>query len=737
MLSAVEPVPLRFEVLGNVRVTGPNDTNFPLCPRRARQLLALFLLHANAPLNASRLRELLVDGAATLSAPTIRVHVAGLRRCLAPVSCLHTDPDGYRLAVPPGALDLDRFRDLAERGKRSQASGDHANAAQLLGAAAALWPAQPLRDVPPSVALQPLVDALVEEQRIVLEDLTACQLALGRHRELIAELRTRAEASPLHERTWAQLITALHRSGRQAEAYEAYARLRTVLGEEYGAQPGPELQCLYQRILRDEPVAGPDPQAPASVEPSRTDGATLLVPHQLPPPPRLFVGRDDELARLHRSADRGADSPTEIIAVVGPPGVGKSTLAIWFGHQAADRFPDGALYADLHGLDPVEPLDEVLAGFLEALGVAADRQPAGWQARIGLYRSLLTTRRMLVVLDNARDGAQVRPLIPAGPSLVIVTSRTKMSALAVQHGARQITLDRLDEAHAGDYLRACFQDANTTVESAVLAEVVRRCDGLPLALAITAEAVVSRPARSLDLLRRDPDSGLNALTTGDPSCDVRSAFSGSVDDLDDRAIRMFDLIGLHPAGEINCAAVASLAGVPIETARHLLAELTRTHLVEEPTPGRYRMHRLIREYAIERAHEVGDQDRHEAIARALDYYLQNAHTAGRQLVASNQARDPQPPLAGTIIERLEAEPDALEWFNAEHEALMSVLRYAAARDADQTVCALAAPLRTAFRRTGHLQDLISAQRLAAHAAGRIDGNRPDTATTGPRDRLAW
>jgi DNA-binding SARP family transcriptional activator len=734
VLSHLENTPLRFEVLGNVRVTTPDGTSVPIGPRRVRHLLAVFLLHANTPLSASQLRELLVDEADKLCAPTVRVHVAALRRCLAPVSCLHTDPDGYRLAVQDGALDLDRFRDLVRRGKRSQAEGDHAGAAQLLGAAAALWPGQSLRDVPPTVALRPAVDPLLEEQRIVLEDLTACQLALGQHRELIATLRLRAESSPLHEHTWAQLILALHRSGRQAEAYEAYARLRNLLSDEYGAEPGPDLQNLYQAILRTASPAdtpGP-PDSPTTVVPMApptlvasvaTDRGRPPVPHQLPPRPRRFIGRETQLARLDAIA--AASQGAEVIAVVGAPGVGKSALATSFGHCAADRFPDGQLHIDMHGVDPTEPPTtphEALASFLEALGVPAQRLPSSTQARIGLYRSLLANRRMLLILDNARDDTQVRPLIPAGPSVVVVTSRMTMSALAVLHGARALTLDALTDTEALEYLRLRLHDSNTRAASTVLAEVATRCDNSPMALAITAESVLSGHARTIEaILRdlRDPATALSALSTGDPSCDLRSTFAQSLEQVPGEPSRLFALVGLHPAAELTCAAAASLAGLPTARVRQLFGQLARAHLLAEPYPGHYRLDRLVHAYAAELALDLDSHDRAEALARALDYYVHNANTASLHLSAHAQPTEMDAPRAGIVIEAIDTEAQALSWFSAEREGLLGMLRQAAHGQSDRTVRALAAPLQAALRRTGHPRDLAMVQQWAIGAARRI------------------
>jgi NB-ARC domain/Bacterial transcriptional activator domain len=433
-------------------------------------------------------------------------------------------------------------------------------------------------------------------------------------------------------------MRALHVAGRSAEALERYAATRQLLAEELGTDPGPQLQRLHQSILRGDVLT-----------PSATTTRAPVVPAQLPFGVAGFTGRIDQLARLDTLLRELAHGPTAVVisAVSGTAGVGKTALAVHWAHRVADRFPDGQLYVNLRGFDAggqvMDPA-EAVRRFLDALGVPAERIPVDLDAQAALYRSLLAGRRMLVVLDNARTTAQVRPLLPgARTCLVLVTSRNQLSGLVAADGAHPIILDLLTLDEAWELLARRLGSDRTTAEPDAVAEIITACARLPLALAIVGARAATHPHLPLHTLAgelRDSGDRLGTLTTDDPTTDVRAVFSWSYHALTPDAARLFRLLGLHPGPDISIAATASLAALSLPQVRVLLAELAGANLLVERTPNRYSLHDLLRAYAGDLAHtHDSDQQRHATTHRMLDHYLHTAHTAARQLYP---ARDPLP-----------------------------------------------------------------------------------------------
>ncbi len=400
------------------------------------------------------------------------------------------------------------------------------------------------------------------------------------------------------------------------------------------------------RLPDADGVAGARPASPGR-ERGPATSASALVPRQLPHAVGNFVGRRAELELLTRlpGQDRGVNGAVTISAIGGTAGVGKTALAVYWAHQAAGRFPDGQLYVNLRGFDlsgtPATPA-EAVRGFLDALGVPADRIPRGLDAQAGLYRSLLAGKQVLIVLDNARDERQIRPLLPASPGcLVIVTSRNQLTGLAASDGARLLSLDVLTDAEARHMLAARIGEGRAAAEPAAAAEIAGLCAHLPLALAIAAARAAARPRFTLAALAdelRDIRSRLDALASPDLASNVRAVFSWSGQQLSPAAARMFRLLGAHPGPDISAAAAASLAGVSLPQAGQALNELTMANLVAEHEPGRYAFHDLLRAYAAEQVRAEADDPGHRAaIHRVLDYYLYTAAAANRLL---NPARDP-------------------------------------------------------------------------------------------------
>jgi tetratricopeptide (TPR) repeat protein/transcriptional regulator with XRE-family HTH domain len=454
------------------------------------------------------------------------------------------------------------------------------------------------------------------------------------------------------------------------------------------------------------------------------------VPRQLPGAVRHFVGRADELAALSGLMDQAGKDPsgTVVVAAIGgTAGVGKTALAVHWAHQAAGRFPDGQLYVNLRGFDPCgvpATSAEAIRGFLDALDVAPERIPPGPDAQASLYRSLLAEKRMLIVLDNARDEQQVRPLLPAGPgNLVIVTSRNQLPGLAVADDARLLTLDTLTHAEAVQLLTARLGGRRTAAEPAVVEEIAIVCARLPLALTVTAARAAARPGFPLAALLaelRDRAGRLDALDSGDPAASVRAVFSWSYQQLSTGTARLFRLLGLHPGPDITAAAAASLAGLDKPEARRMLGELARDCLVAEHAPGRYASHDLLRAYAADlaRAHDNQDE-RNAAIGRVLDHYL---HTAHRAAMLVNPALEPvaiAPQRPGVAPEQPAGYQQALAWFEAEHHVLLAAVTLAAESGFDAHAWQIPWTMTAFLAIRGHYLESATTQRTALAAAVRL------------------
>jgi tetratricopeptide (TPR) repeat protein len=454
------------------------------------------------------------------------------------------------------------------------------------------------------------------------------------------------------------------------------------------------------------------------------------LPRQLPPDVNAFTGRTQELAALDGLAGQQAwaGGPVVISAIGGTAGVGKTALAVHWAHQVGDRFPDGQLYVNLRGFDPTgQVMDpaEAIRRFLDALDVPARRIPADPDAQAALYRSELAGRRMLILLDNARDTAQVRPLLPgASGCLVVVTSRNQLTGLIATGGAHSISLDLLTPDEARQLLIHRLGEDRAEAEPDAVDDIITRCARLPLALAIAAARAATHPQLPLHILAeelRDAGQRLNLLTTDDQASNVRTVFSWSYHALTLDAARLFRLLGLHPGPDISTPATASLAALTPSRVRPVLAELTRANLIVEHTPGRYTFHDLLRAYATDLAHTVDPgQQRAAATHRTLDHYLHTAYSADRLL---SPTRDPitlAPPQPGVTTEQPADHQQALAWLNAEHAVLLAAIHHAATTGFDTHTWQLAWTLQNFLDLQGHWQDQAHTGQLALAAAHRLD-----------------
>jgi DNA-binding SARP family transcriptional activator/tetratricopeptide (TPR) repeat protein len=705
---------------------------------KQRVLLAALLLRANEVVGAGELARAVWEGQPPETARvTLQNYVKRLRQALGPLGYqrIVTRPAGYLIEVMPGELDVTRFAELQAGAVSAARAGAWDVVSARLSEALGLWRGRPLADVPSGVLVAGAVPRLTEMRLEALEARVEADLYLGRHREVVAEVRGLAAAEPLRERLAELLMLALYRSGQQASALEAYRQVRRHLVEQIGIEPGPGLRELNQRILRSDrtlllaPSVGAGVPAPSPApEEQRAAADVPLSPNMLPAAAPDFTGRARELVQLRAlSGLLRPGGPVLITAIGGTAGVGKTALAVHWARRAAADFPDGQLYVNLRGFGPADPLPpaEALRAFLDALGVPAARLPATLDGRQALYRSLLDGRRMLIVLDNARDPAQVRPLLPATPTaMVLITSRSELAGLVASDGARTLTLDVLSSAEAYQVIAARLGEPRLAAEPEATDELIGLCARLPLALAITAARAVAHPGFTLAALTaelRDARGRLDALSTGEDATDVRAVLSWSYQNLQPPAARMFRLLGLHPGPEITAAAAASLAGTGLAVARRLLRELTRCHLLAEPAAGRYAFHDLLRAYAAEQASALdSDDDRRAATGRMLDHYLHSARSADLQLNPLREpiTRLPPPPRCGVTPETMGSRQRALAWFEAELQVLQATVTLAAESGFDVHAWQIPWAMVDFLDTRGYWREWAATQRPAVAAATR-------------------
>jgi DNA-binding SARP family transcriptional activator len=717
-----------------VRLLGPVDVVVDGDPLdvpglRRKAVLAALALHHGEVVSTDQLLDIVwgPDAAARLN--TLQSHVSYLRRVLGGRAVIMARSSGYRLSVAGDATDLMTAERLIEEAAKE---ADLARSAAGFRAALALWRGRPLADLADLSWFGEQAQRLEHVRLRAVEGLTQARLELGEHTDLLPELESLTRQYPFQERLHAHLMLALYRTGRQRDALEIYQRLTQLLDEDLGISPSVSLRDLHAAILRQDPAL----ESPADPVIVTMPSSAVPVPAQLPASARTFTGRARELTRLDDllAADQGVAPLAVIIAAVsGAAGVGKTALAVFWAHRVAGRFPDGQLYVNLRGFDPSgPPLDpaEAVRGFLDALGIQAGRIPVGLATQAALFRSLLAGKRVLVVLDNARDAEQVRPLLPGSPGcLAIVTSRDRLGGLVAAEGAHPLTLEVFTVAEAHDLLAGRLGADRVASEPSAVADIITGCARLPLALAIAAARADAYPGFPLALLAaelREASMALNALRAGDAATDVRAVFSWSYRTLSPGAARLFRLLGLHPGPDISAPAAASLAGIASGQVVDSLAELIRANLLTEHATGRYAFHDLLRAFAAEQARDQeSDGARGEATGRMLDHYLRTAQLAATLINPVNEPTTTVPPRPDVTREELANYQQALTWFTTERPVLLAVVRQAT--DFGSYAWQLAAALICFLDLRGHWQDQKSAQTTAL-AAARRQGARLGQAT---------
>ncbi|MFD8211277.1 BTAD domain-containing putative transcriptional regulator [Streptomyces sp. NPDC059695] len=734
-------VVVKFGLLGSLVVHDGTEPR-PVTGPKVRALLAALLLQANRTVSRDALKEALWGDAVPASADAaLANHLTRLRRVLASADGgtderLRTVAPGYQLDVREGELDADAFETRVRAVHRAHQEEDWEAVRRESDLALRLWRGTPLADIAPfseteAPALR--VHQLTEARLQVLEWGFDAELSLGRHHEAVAPLTVLVGEHPLREGFHRLLMLALHRSGRQAEAFSVFHRLRRDLVEELGTEPGTAAREAYAEVLAGEPAPHPRPPA-ASVRP----------PFQLPCEADAFTGRAAEAAAVRallgvrgeggagtapgadrgtgRDADSGAGSggagtavgfggagtgsgpvgvgaiggvgghgsaPSRARAVVisGMGGVGKTALAVHVAHRVREAFPDGALYADLRGycVGGARTAHELLARFLSDLGVHQDALPEDTDDRALLFRSALAERRVLLVLDNARNAAHVAPLLPAGgESAALITSRQLLADLP---GSAKVPLSPLPESDQHALLAKLAGSARVRSEPDALADIMAACGGLPLALHIVGGRLASRPSWPLALLARrlTPHQGrLDTLAMGD--FDVRRTFAMSYvamrdsdQPLEREAARAFRLLGrVWSAHAVTPQSAAALLDVTESRAAAVLDVLADAHLVLNPEPDRYQLHDLLGEYAAQRDEEDTEEERTAALLRLLSWYA--AALAAATLTATRETQSP-PPLDGETVERLSLpefrdDDEAIRWSARELPAVRDALTLA-------------------------------------------------------------
>jgi DNA-binding SARP family transcriptional activator len=720
-----EDVVLRVNVLGPVMAWN-GDQELPVGQPRQQAVLGILAMRANRIISRSELVDAVWGQDPPSSAEGgVYTYVAGLRRILEPGRSLRgpgrilvSSGAGYVLHLVPGQPDAVAFEQSLNRARQLRKTGELAGAVAELDAALGLWRGVAFAGVPGPFAeterarLGELHSAAAEERADAL-------LAVGRHEEVLADLTAMVADNPLQERMRGLLMLALYRSGRQAQALRVFEEGRGVLAEELGIDPGAELCRIHQQVLTMDPAL-------EAAAPATAIHVPVHVPAHLPADAPGFAGRRDELRALHGMLDPDSGSPP-ILIISGTAGVGKTALAIRFGREVAKRFPDGQLYLNLRGFDPslapVEPA-AALRFILDAIGVPPRSIPSDTEGRSALFRSVADGKRMLIVLDNAADAMQVRPMLPGSAyCLVVVTSRSDLAGLVAADGAMPVSLDVLDDGEARELLVRRLGGERVLAEPEAADQIIAACARLPLALSIAVGRAASRPALALEDLGAELQqarNSLDALEVGDAVTDVRAVISWSYDRLSGSAAEMFRLLGVHPGPDISLSAAASLAALPRPEAGAALRELVRTHMVAEREHGRYTFHDLLRAYAAEQAQWFDSvTDQRTAVHRVLDHYLHTAMAASVRFSPYLSALRMTPIAPGVFPADVTDKNQALAWFEAEASVLLTLIDYAAAHGFDQHAWQIPWAMSAYFHRRGRWQDFEATQEIALAAAERL------------------
>lgn len=674
---------VEFRILGPLEVAGESG-RLSVGGEKQCLLLASLLLEANHSVLLSRLVEAIWEGdeAPPTAVQQVRKMIWDLRRRLGEAGQIEADRGGYRIVVPDEQLDLRSFETLLGLAEGAEAAGLPGDAVAHLRSALSLWRGPALSGLE-STVIAPACSRLDERRLVATEWLVDLRLGLGESRGLVAELQSLVSEFPLRESLRCQLMTALFRSGRQAEALRLFSEGREILAEELGIDPGARLTQLHARILTSDPeLYGPEPEQTGAAAPVAASRAPAAAPvpslAMLPYDVSDFTGRTQEIARVLRSRAAVPDNALTLMAVDGMAGVGKTTFALHVAHLLAVDFPDGQFFLDLHGYteirEPVPPM-EALDMLLRSVGLTGEQIPDDLAGRSALWRTKAAGRHILLLLDNVVDVAQIRPLLPgAGGCLVLVTSRSLITGL---DGAISVPLGLMTRVDATELLGNIVGEERLNGAEGAVAELAEVCGFLPLAIRIAGARLKNRPTWTVShLVRRLRSEGrlLEELSADDRS--VAAAIGLSYRGLPPAHQRLFRFLALTFAGDFSVWVAAATAGMSRDETEIILEDLVDARLLHQPKQDRYGLHDLVRGYARRLGQqEDSEQARQEAFARLLSYYLYAAEAADThiQLGRDRLPIPVEPPASGW--QYVADQGEALAWFDEEQHGLLAAAGY--------------------------------------------------------------
>jgi DNA-binding SARP family transcriptional activator/tetratricopeptide (TPR) repeat protein len=711
----IEAADVRWQILGPVAATRQGAA-LDLGAPRQRAILTLLLSRAGDNVPLSRIVEAVWgQDPPRYAVNTVHKHVGALRRVVEPElprraqgRWLRSDARGYRITADEHTLDLLRFRALAARARHRS---DPAERLDLFGAALSLWRGPVGEDFAAEFGVDPVIEAVSREHVDAAVEAAEDALSLGQAGRILPALSLALSMYPANEAVCALLMRCLASTGQRAAALEAFESLRGLLADQLGVSPGPVLASAHLDVLRDTAEVAARPRG-------------LPVPRQLPVDPVGFIGREEEIQRLMSVLRAGPGGPAAG-ALTGTAGVGKTAVAVHVAHGLADDFPDGQLYIDLRGFDASPALSphDVLGRFLAAVDILPDRIPDGLDERAALYRSALAERRMLVVLDNARDSGQVLPLLPGtGPSRAIVTSRRQLRGLTA-NGIHVVPLDLFDRDESERFLRSRLSGTRVDAEPAAVGDLIDICGGLPLALSLLAARAAHAPSMPLSEIPAGVRRSRGALDAfvdrAVPGTSTRSVLSWSYSALSADAAGLFILLAVHPSPSVPVDEAAALAGLDIPATCALLDELVEANITAERPGGRIWRHDLLRQYSSELLASAGESVRDRAEQRLYEYVAPRAVAAASVLSPGRVPLCGLPGIQPSATPGPSTESEAAAWFADACDLLMSLVTQAPPSGRyDTYACSLAWALQHYLDRHGLWQESLAVHKAALEAARR-------------------